>query len=122
MSKLTHPHDLYQIHSEGLALAAHVVGPDAGLDLTDVGLVEEHHAKTALSDTTAYGERQTVVEQLLVEEELFALFLALNLQLTQQTLLVDTDTHRREFERTAQDGIPDEDVAIEALAAVFCDG
>jgi hypothetical protein len=87
------PNGLYQIHSEGLALSAHVIGPDAGLDLTDVGLMEEYHTETTLSDTTANRERQTVIEQLLVEEELFAFLLAFNLQLTQQTLLVDTDTH-----------------------------
>ena len=74
-------------------MSAHVFRPNASLNLTDVGLMEEYHTETTLSDTTAYGEWQAVIEQLLVEEELFAFLLAFNLQLTQQTLLVDTDTH-----------------------------
>ena len=33
-----------------------------------MGLVEEYHAETALADTAADGQRQTIVEQLLMED------------------------------------------------------
>ena len=55
--------------------------------------VEEHHAETALANTTTDAQGQFVVQQLLVEIELFTLLLTLNLQLAQQTLLIDADTH-----------------------------
>ena len=81
--------------------------------------VEEHHAETALADTATDTQGQFVIQQLLVEIELFALLLSLDLQLAQQTLLIDADTHRRQFERTAQNRIPDQDVTIQTCAAVF---
>ena len=33
----------------------HFTGPDAGLDLSDVGAVQQKHAQTGLSDTAADG-------------------------------------------------------------------
>ena len=85
---------LYQRHTEGLALTSHVVRPDGSLNLADMTFMEQHHAETALSDTAADGKRQTIVEQLLVEIELFALLLVFEFQLTEQALLINTDTHR----------------------------
>ena len=41
------------------ALASHVVGPDGGLNLADVGFVEEHHAESALSDASTDAQRQS---------------------------------------------------------------
>ena len=45
-------------------------------------LVEQHHAETALTNTTTYAQRQFVVQQLLMEIEFFTLLLTLNFQLT----------------------------------------
>ena len=55
--------------------------------------VQQHHAETALSDTATYRQRQLVAKKLLMEVELFALLLALNLQLAQQAFLINTYTH-----------------------------
>lgn len=49
------------------ALAAHLFGPDAGLDLANVGFVEEHHAEAALSYSTSDGEWEFAIEEFLVE-------------------------------------------------------
>ena len=76
-------------------------GPDAGLNLTNMAFMQQHHTETALPYSTADAQRQSVVQQLLMEVELLALLLALYLQLTQQTLLVYADTHRRELKRTS---------------------
>ena len=84
---------LNQVHAKTFALPPHVVGPDAGLDFTDVPFVEQHHAEATLSDAAADAQRQLVVQQLLVEIELFALLLMLNLQLSEQRLLIDADAH-----------------------------
>ena len=81
--------------------------------------MKQHHAETALADTATDGERQAVVEQLLMEVELLAGFLTLNLQLAQQALLVHTDAHRRKFERASQYGIPDQDVTVQALTPIL---
>ena len=86
---------LNQVHAKTFALPPHVVGPNAGLDFADMAFVQKHHAKTTLSNTTTNGEGQTVVEQLLVEIQLFAFLLMLKLQLSQQALFIDTDTHGR---------------------------
>ena len=85
---------LNQVHPQFLTFIPHVVRPDTCLNLSDMSLVQQHHTQTALSDTTSDREGQLVVQQLLMEIELFALFLTLYLQLTQQTLLIHTDTHR----------------------------
>ena len=63
-------------HAESLALFPHGLWPDTGLYFSDVCLVEEHEAKTALSDTSSDTEGEFVVQQLLVEEEVLALLFA----------------------------------------------
>ncbi len=77
-------HHLNQVHAQFFAFMTHIVGPDAGLDLTDVSLVEQYHAETTLTDTATDAQRQFVVQQLLMEVECLAVFLVFNLQLTQQ--------------------------------------
>ena len=47
-------HILNQLYSCLYALGTHIIGPDAGLNLTDVCLLEEQHAKTRLTYTAAY--------------------------------------------------------------------
>ena len=46
-----------------------------------MSLLQKHHAQSALTDASAYGEWQAVAEQLLMEIELTALLLMLKLQL-----------------------------------------
>jgi hypothetical protein len=53
---------LYQGHSKFLALLAHVFWPDAGLGFAHVGLVQKNHAKTTLTDTSTYAERQAAFQ------------------------------------------------------------
>ena len=84
---------LYKVHTQLLTFLAHLVGPDTCLYLADVTLVQQHHTKAALAYTAADAERQFVVHQFLVEVESKSLFLAFNLQLTNQRLRVNTDTH-----------------------------
>ena len=82
-------------------------------------LVEQHHAETALTDTTTDTQWQLVVQELLVEIELLSIFLAFQLQLAKQALLVNTDTHRAQLEASAQHRIPDQDITIQSLLAIL---
>ena len=85
---------LYEIHAKLLALLAHVVRPDRGLDFSDMPLMQQHHTESALSDTASDAQGQLVAQQLLMEVQLLALFLVRQLQLPEQALLIHTDTHR----------------------------
>ena len=82
-------------------------------------LVEQHHTETALTDTTTDTQWQLVVQELLVEIELLSIFLAFQLQLAKQALLVNTDTHRAQLEASAQHRIPDQDITIQSLLAIL---
>ena len=53
-----------------------------------------------------------------MEIELPTVFFARQLQLTQQTFLVHTDSHGRQFHRTAQYRIPNQDVTIQSHEAI----
>ena len=80
-------------HAKVGAFFPHVVWPDAGLDLTDMGFVEQDETEAALTDTSSDGEREFSAEQLLVEEEVLALHLSGELKLAHETLLIHTDAH-----------------------------
>lgn len=84
--------------------------------------MKQYHAQTALADTATNAQRQLVVQELLMEVKLLSILLALQLKLTQQTLLVDTDTHRTELETATQNRIPDEDITIQSHLAVLSHG
>ena len=84
--------------------------------------MEQYHAQTALTDTATNAQRQLVVQELLMEVKLLSILLALQLKLTQQTLLVNTDTHRTELETATQNRIPDEDITIQSHLAVLSHG
>ena len=58
---------LNQIHSNSLALIAHILGPYTCLNLADVGLMQEHHTKAALADTSTDTFGQLAIEKFLVE-------------------------------------------------------
>jgi len=77
----------------GATFGAHGVGPDAGLGLADVGFVEKDHAEATLTDAAADAEGQLAAEEALVEEELLAVFLALEGQLAFQSFLIDAYAH-----------------------------
>ena len=82
-------------------------------------LVEQHHTETALTDTTTDTQWQLVVQELLVEIEFLSIFLAFQLQLAKQALLVNTDTHGTQLEASAQYRIPDQDITIQSLLAIL---
>ncbi len=113
---------LNEVHARFLSLLAHLLRPDASLDLTNVSLMKQYHAQTALTDTATNAQRQLVVQELLMEVKLLSILLALQLKLTQQTLLIDTDTHRTELETATQNRIPDEDITIQSHLAVLSHG
>ena len=94
------------------------LGPDRGLHLTDVCLLQEEHAETALTDTATDRGRQLARQQGFVEGQLRALHATTDLQLPQQRLRTDTDAHRRQLKRAAQHLIPEDDVAIQAPEAI----
>ena len=54
-----------------------------------------------------------------MEIELLSIFLAFQLQLAKQALLVNTDTHRAQLEASAQHRIPDQDITIQSLLAIL---
>ena len=57
-----------------------------------------------------------------MEIELLSIFLALQLQLAQQALLIHTDTHGAQLEASAQHRIPDKNITIQTHLAVLCHG
>ena len=42
---------LDEVHARFLSLLAHLLRPDASLDLTNVSLMKQYHAQTTLTDT-----------------------------------------------------------------------
>ena len=84
-----------------------------------MSLMQHYHTETALTNTTTDTQWQLVVEQLLMEEQFLAIFLALKLKLTEQTLLVDTDTHRTQFKAATENRIPDKDITVQASLAIL---
>ena len=113
---------LNEVHARFLSLLAHLLRPDASLDFTNVSLMKQYHTQTALTDTATNAQRQLVVQELLMEVKLLSILLALQLKLTQQTLLVNTDTHRTELETATQNRIPDKDITIQSHLAVLSHG
>ena len=79
-----------------------------------MGFAEEEHAEAALAYASAYALRQAAGKEFLVEVEFRLRLLSREFQLAQEGGLVDTDTHRREFETVPEDRIPHEDVAVQA--------
>ena len=58
---------LNQRHSSLFTLLSHIVRPDAGLDFSDMGFMQQHHAETALTYSASNAERQLIIEQTLME-------------------------------------------------------
>ena len=58
---------LNQRHSSLFTFLSHIVRPDAGLDFSDMGLMQQHHAETALTYSASNAERELIIEQTLME-------------------------------------------------------
>ena len=58
---------LNQRHTELLAFMAHIIRPNTCLYLSEMRLMQQHHAEAALSDTAADTLRQFAGEEALME-------------------------------------------------------
>ena len=47
---------LDEVHARFLSLLAHLLRPDASLDLTNVSLMKQYHTQTALTDTATNAQ------------------------------------------------------------------
>ena len=65
---------LDEVHARFHSLLAHLLRPDASLDLTNVSLMKQYHTQTALADTATNAQRQLVVQELLMEVKLLSRF------------------------------------------------
>ena len=83
-----------------------------------MGLVQKDHAQTALPDTSTYAQRQGALQQTAVEVEFLAVSLALEFQLVHERILVHADTHGGQLYAPFQNGIPDEQVAVQSQETV----
>ena len=72
------------MYSGEFAGLAHLLGPEAALDLTDVGLAQEVHAEAGLAYAAADGVGEFAGEQLPVEQQLSLILLALDGKLLAQ--------------------------------------
>ena len=89
-----------------------VMIPDTGLNLADMGAAHHQHSQTALADTAADGQGQLVIQQHPVEGKLPAVITAGFFQLIVQCGGIHADTHGGDLQSTAQDFVPEEDVAV----------
>ena len=76
---------LNQVHAQFLALLAHVLGPDAGLCLAHVALLQEYHAQAALTDTATDAQGKCAFQKTTVEIEFLAVCLSLEFQLVKES-------------------------------------
>ena len=77
-----------QRNARFFTFTAHLVGPDAGLNLADMRLAQIKHTKARLSDAATDAQRQRALNQTAVEIKLQAIFLAALLKLAEQSLFV----------------------------------
>ena len=80
--------------------------------------LEEEHAEAGLADAAADGEGEFVVEQSLVPVEFPAVEGVADFELLEEGFFIDADAHGAEFEGAFEQGVPDEDVAVESAFAV----
>ena len=96
---------------------AHRVRPDAAGNFADMGTAEEEHAETGLADTATHGLGQFAGQELAVEVEFEAFLQLADLELLTEHFGVDADAHGGDFEGSFEDGVPDEDIAVESTSA-----
>ena len=87
-----------------------------------MSLPEKVHAQAGLADTAADGAGEFPGEEAAVEIEVRLPFLSSFLQLPAHGLGIDPDAHRGNLEGALQDGVPQEDVAIQAGETVAVRG
>ena len=75
------------------ALLPHRFGPDTRLDFAYMGFLEIEHAQTRLTNTATYTERKCSIEQTTMEVEFFPILVSALLELSDQTLTIDSDSH-----------------------------
>ena len=90
----------------------HVVRPDRYLDLPDMGLAQIEHTEPGLADAAAYGVGELLFQDGLLEGEVFALLASGQRELERKGLLVHPDAHGGQLQSVAENGIPDNDVAV----------
>ena len=84
-----------------------------------MGLAQQEHAQAALADTAADGAGEFPGEQAPVEGEFRLRAFALDFELAAKRFLVHADAHAGQLERTLQDVVPHEDIAVQALETLF---
>ena len=82
---------------------------------------EKEHTESALPYSASDGLRELSCKKTLVPVKVLALFASANLKLLKQGLLGDPYSHARKLKRIVSDGIPDDDIAVEAVVAVAVD-
>ena len=75
------------------AVLMHLTRPEACLDFADVGLAEEIHAKARLADPTSDRFGEFPGKKPFMKKQFLTLGLSLDLQLSEQGLFVDPNTH-----------------------------
>ena len=86
--------------------------PDAGLNFADMGAAHHQHGKSGLADTAADGQGQFSTQQHLMEWQIPSVLTAGFLQLIGQGLFVHTDAHGGDLQGSAQDLVPEENIAV----------
>ena len=80
-----------------------VFGPNGAVHFSDMGLSEEEHADTGLTDTAADGEGERLVQNGLLEGEVRSLGAARLDKLLAERLCVDADAHGGELQRDVEE-------------------
>ena len=70
-----------ELNAGFVAFSPHFFGPDTALDFSDVGFSQQEHTESRLTDTSADGVWELVLEEHLVEHQFFLVFLTLELEL-----------------------------------------
>ena len=106
------------MHSLLAGSLVELVRPDGGLDLGDMGLVEQEHADAALPDTATYGLGKLSAQEPFMPVQVLPLLLVFQRELAQQCFRVDTDAHAGKLKRVVPHRVPDNQVSIQADVAV----
>ena len=106
------PHNLQQRDVGVFKDLAGVLVPDGGLHFADVGLAQQQHAQAGLADAAAHRQGELAFQQHLVERKLAALVAARQRQLTIQRFRADANAHRGDFQRTIQNRVIEQDIAV----------
>ena len=90
-------------------------GPHGDGHFAQMGRAQQVHERPRLTDAAADAKRNPVVEDRPMLWQLEEIFLAGELELHLQRILGHPDPHAGEFVTALGDGIPHQDVAVEAV-------